>query len=44
VAEVIELEDLNKKKRVPDAIATIPLCELPSSANISSVPSVAEGR
>jgi Cytochrome bd terminal oxidase subunit II len=40
VADVIELEDLNKKKRVPDAIATIPLCELPNSANRSSIPSV----
>jgi hypothetical protein len=37
------LEDLNKKERVPDAIATTPLCELPNSANSSSMPSVAEG-
>jgi hypothetical protein len=43
VADVINLEDLNKTKRVPGAIATIPLCELPNSANSSSVPSIAEG-
>jgi hypothetical protein len=29
LADVIDLEDLNKKKRVPNAIEAMPLCELP---------------
>jgi hypothetical protein len=43
VADVIASGRSRQKKRVPDAIETTPLCELPNHANSFSIPSVAEG-